>query len=325
MFKQTSNPFGAMLHVRFAEANGRFKTFALRKRMAAEYFTALERMNAFDGVFLPKDTPAFLRANYCERVPHHGIVHPLPMLITAASEPYRERTPLATRLAIVGHDAGHNGDADDSPETFSAALTSFWMLRNRDWLDRQGLRQKQRNTGRVLADPQIATTAIMATRFPHLPGDVSEDARWMRWYDTFRAAAGSSAPALNDALQLDGRMTRLQALLLESLGLVDEHTPPDENPHDYLGVWLKEGVAERFIMQQVERDLCFVNQYYPSNIPAAEWGAPRNNYAALQRLVANPEGLASKVPQRVHDLYAFFRQDITVTEFVAKCEELGIR
>lgn len=172
------------------------------------------------GVFddLPNFTINFLFEKYSPDVPYHNRVHVLYGLLWL----HHKGAPLLAKLAWIGHDAGHTGIKEESPEVRSAFLTWQWLNNHTEWLTKRGI------------DPQDCTKIIDATRFPYTDrNNKNHWVQWVRWTDTLRIYSGDTAQYLIDGKEVT--MTdRFCACFFEASQVFQEMKPSTTD----FGLWL---------------------------------------------------------------------------------------
>lgn len=157
-----------------------FENFGGRNRESTRVLDLMISIGVFKE--LPSDTVRFIQENYRTDVPYHNRIHVLYGLLWL----HHKGAPLLAKLAWIGHDAGHNGIKEESPEVQSAYRTWLWLKNHAEWLTEREI------------DPQDCTRIIDATRFPYVAGtEPGEMIQWIRWTDVMRNSSGDTAHYLS--------------------------------------------------------------------------------------------------------------------------------
>ena len=300
----------ALLRDRFAAAQGKFSRlgFEGRGRASDAYLAALREANAFDGEHLPRSAEDFLRSSYSQYVPFHGIGHASVMLLDALrfARESRNARLRGLPLAVLCHDAGHNGNGRESPESMSLQLGIDWMEREMGWFE-------QRFPG--FSPEELLSGAIIATQYPYAKPSATLLEIWLRWHDTARIATGASGYCLGNQVWRMGTLYEVSALhvhLWEAMGMCLELLPEEgEAPTDYLLRWLERGQIG-FFLARVAGDQRMGNFYPPTC-------GDTQTLAMAERLM----DLLNK-PEQVAELLRFWCTNCTYPEFVRRATDLGI-
>ena len=245
----------------------------------------------------------FLDKYYDAGVPYHGPVHVLYGLCFLLSQDEMDEEVLARELLLwLGHDAGHNGNAAESPEekSMSIARAEFTPLADE------------------ALDINAAWPAILMTKFP---SDLEEkfsdaecfrrDGRLLRVLDTLRIAAGGVSA---NALGLED-VDSFHVYLFECAGLWQELGMEPE-------AWLRKGQLG-FFFQHLRAccrkvDVFFYAELVESDVElvAGAW----KNHVRLSEIMS--DGLTTS---RLLELIDFaMKNDCTLPEFVSKAKELRL-
>lgn len=193
-----------------------FENFSGRSREVRQVMQLMYNEDVF--VNLPQDTLEFIFTNYSDRVPYHNQIHVLYGLLWL----HHKNAPLLAKLAWIGHDAGHNGIKEESPEVKSAYITWQWLKNHTEWLAAKGI------------DPQDGTRIIDATRFPYTDrNNKNHWIQWVRWADTLRIYSGDTAQYLSGGKKVTDTK-RFCACFFESAHVFQEMEPPTTD----FGLWL---------------------------------------------------------------------------------------
>lgn len=275
-------------HPRFPAFEGRF----------GEWTRLLPILKSVVGPVLDTVFPKWLdvlAAQYTLRTPYHNNVHAAAygLIWLAASG-----APVSAVLAYLFHDAGHNGNAKLSPESLSADKA-------REVLGHDDLR-----------------VAIMHTVFPYVsgmngaPSDWPQkkaetvDGAWIRQADTLRPSLGAVQPYLDDE-----RATSVDVYLYESLGLHCELYEVDGRTT--FPQWIINGQCG-FFPGQLDLGLDAGAFGDIVDVAAAHAGIEVSR-SWLKAVVADKNKFAV-----LCELGRYFNRDITLCEFVAKRQELGL-
>lgn len=261
-----------------------FENFGGRNR---ESIRVLDLMRS-TGVFkeLPSDTVRFIQENYHTDVPYHNRIHILYGLLWL----HHKGAPLLAKLAWIGHDAGHNGIKEESPEVQSAFLTWQWLKNHRTWL--------AENDG---IDPQDGTLIIDATRFPYVEGvEPGEMIQWVRWADVIRNVSGDTAP------YLDTNTNRFCTYFFESSQLFREMCP---GRSDFIAWYPNAQISFTTYLRKMMNSWN-LGGYYVQNRPNMIEGFNEVE-GFIVRLCNTEEGKTSLLRT-----YNFLSRDVTYPEFV---------
>lgn len=193
---------------------GKF-AFAGRKREKARVWKLIKK--SF-GDFAP-DMKKFLDEQYDESVPYHGPVHVLYGLAYLVGNGFARNSVENVILYWLGHDAGHNGVAAESPEEKSADIFTESNL----FIERH----------RTSVHANMANACILGTKFPYPLDDRMvrlNEYYQLRMLDTLRVASGATAPFLG----LESAPDPFLVCMYESCGLWLELGIEPE-------IWLRKG------------------------------------------------------------------------------------
>lgn len=275
----------------------RFGNFEGRSRERDRLIKLLQADGAF--VDLPHHALEFVERNYDGSVPYHNPVHVLSGLLYL----HHSDAPKLARIAWVGHDAGHNGSAAESPEVVSALLTYEWLKSEPGWLEA------------FRFNPQECTESINDTRFPYGWPCRSEASGYVRLADTLRIASGDHVQYLG------GGGTPFHAYLYESVRFCDElHAAknlPEWNARGDLLTWLERGQVG-FFFQTLIKDVLTGDRFSGLAFNDA-FVRLHENQRLLSILLSNEAGR-----EKLLGIYDFLGKDVTFPEFVAYCRGMGV-
>jgi hypothetical protein len=205
---------------RFPQFEGRYREWARITPILKE-FVGPVLGSLFPGWF------EFLEAHYSLRVPYHNRIHIAYGLLWLVEQDAKA----AAVLAWLGHDAGHNGNAKQSPESVSADIL-------RDAIGHDDLRRAILHT----AFPYVSNPDEPQSQWRQKPAEsVEVEGVWLRLADTYRPYAGL-AGNLGVA-----HLAFTDACFFECLGLSEELYEADGTT-TFLG-WIENGQADFFPRQ----------------------------------------------------------------------------
>lgn len=239
--------------------------------------------------FMHKDHLKFFKEQYDYMVPFHNHVHIGygSLFILKREIPISKIMQVASLFQLwLGHDAGHNGNAAESPELKSAEIYHY-NFRDRSW------------------------RAICDTQFPYYgPVQYGTTGRKLRTVDTLRPASGINAePLFNCGVQ---NATPFQSFFFES-GLY--FLELKKEPLD----WLTNG-QQKFFFPQIR--LAIAENDYAKNFPLYKkmTDMALDNESQLTRYLADAEGR-----EKLLKAIGFLMNDVTLPEFIEFANGIGLR
>ncbi|MDP3985773.1 MAG: hypothetical protein Q8P82_03330 [bacterium] len=274
----------------------RFGSFAGRAREKARLLALLKSDGILDR--MPLGVCDFIDDHYDTGVPYHGPTHVLSGLLYLGSR----EAPIGAQVVWIGHDAGHNGFAAESPEIVSAMHAFEWLHERPDWLAANSI------------NPQDCVEPINDTRFPYAWPRRSAVSGWVRLADTLRIASGDTASLL------DGDGTPFHAYFYESIRFCDELHATKKldiwNARGDLLTWLGKGQIG-FFFPAMEAAIAEGDRF--TGITVLMIQSLFQNHERLKKLLSSEAGA-----KKLLHAYDFLGDDITFPEFVVEARAIGL-